>query len=292
VDLIVVGDQFVNPSLATLAKDWQVTVVEAEGIRTEKSAESFAKRIVETAKRVHEFRRAIPRDVPRIRDTAVMGFSAGHLDVKKIVQALSKEKIKGIAILSGSNNVKFSQDNEMVTMAREFLKGDILCISHGDASVGLAKHGFLNPGNREGLCGTGLGALLRALGKDLPAVLDLGSAENGGLMDFLLAIAGSGKRSLKEYPVVGVFCEAHRSTEVGLAMGIVAMGVPVYFWPCLPVTGSPRAMEILSEGARERFGAGFHVLTDKKMEALTKGKLVVKALEGFSGPGMSGKSWE
>jgi len=79
---------------------------------------------------------------------------------------------------------------------------------------------------------------------------------------------------------------------VSLALSLVAMGVSVYFWPCLPVTGSPMTMDVLSKGFQEKFGASLHVLTDKKMEALTKAGIVVKALEGYQGPGMSGKSWE
>ncbi|MBU0575020.1 MAG: hypothetical protein KJ704_02105 [Proteobacteria bacterium] len=65
--------------------------------------------------------------------------------MKKIAAALNEGKIKGIAILAGTNNVKFTQDLPFLTMAQEFLKNDILCISEGDASVSLAKYGFLNP---------------------------------------------------------------------------------------------------------------------------------------------------
>jgi carbon-monoxide dehydrogenase catalytic subunit len=291
VDLIVTGDQFVHPSLAKLARDWQVAVVETGLLKREKNLAAFAKRIVETARQSHGFRREIPKDIPEGKESAIMGFCAEDLDAKKIVKALDKGKIKGIAILSGSNNVKFSQDSEIVTMATEFLKRDILCVSHGDASVGLAKYGFLNPDQRNELCGAALTDLLSSLGKKVPAVLDLGSAENGGAMDFLLAIAGAGRKPLKDYPLVAVFCEANRSTEVSLAMGTVAMGVPVYFWPCLPVTGSPTTMEALSGGCEKKFGAKLHVLTDKKMEALAKANLVVKALEGYGGPGMSGRPW-
>jgi len=39
-----------------------------------------------------------------------MGFSAAEIDVKKIAAALAGGKIKGIAILAGTNNVKFTQD--------------------------------------------------------------------------------------------------------------------------------------------------------------------------------------
>jgi len=75
--------------------------------------------------------------------------------VKKVVEALQGGKIKGIALLAGCNNVKFTQDNESVTMAQELLKKDVLCISEGCTSVGLAKYGLLNPKQRGRIAGKG-----------------------------------------------------------------------------------------------------------------------------------------
>ena len=94
-----------------------------------------------------------------------MGFAVETVEVKKIVGALKGKKIKGIVIFSGSGNVKFSQDNEIVTIAGELLKNDVFCVSEGDASVGLAKHGFLNPRQTEKYCGQGVADLLDLSGE-------------------------------------------------------------------------------------------------------------------------------
>ena len=145
VDLMVVGDQFVNPSLEKLSKEWEVPIVPAESLRREKDTGRFAREIVERVKKSFDFRRNIPRDIPDVRENAMMGFSPENVDVKKILGALNKGQLKGIAILSGSNNVKYTQDQEILTMAQEFLKNDVLCISEGEASVTLAKYGFFNP---------------------------------------------------------------------------------------------------------------------------------------------------
>jgi carbon-monoxide dehydrogenase catalytic subunit len=213
-------------------------------------------------------------------------------EVKKVVAALKEKKIKGVVIFSGSGNVKFSQDHEIVTIAGELLKNDVFCLSEGEASVSLAKYGFLDPAQMEKFCGPGVADLLSSLGKNRPPVLDLGSSENGGVTDWLLGIAGVEKKGLKGYPLAACFPEANRGSEVAEAMWTVSMGVPAYFWPCLPVTGSPKTMEALSQFCQEKFGAKLHVITDKKMEPRTKANLILKGLLREPTPRLSGRPWK
>ena len=290
VDLIVTGDQFVNPSLAALAAEYQVAVVPTETLKGNNAA-AFAGEIVAKALNAFEFRRSIARDIPAAKETALMGLSAADLDVKKIAEALSGGKIKGIAILAGTNNVKFTQDLPFVTLAQEFLKDDILCLSEGDASVSLAKYGFLDPRQAEKHCGKGVAALLKQAGKNLPAVIDLGLSENGGLTEFLLALSAAAGKAVRELPVLACFAEANRSAEAAEALALVAMGVSTFFWPCLPVTGSARTMEALSKLCNERFGAKLVVHTDKKMEPLTKAGMILKVFNRVEDPSISDLPW-
>jgi carbon-monoxide dehydrogenase catalytic subunit len=290
VDLIVVGDQFVNPSLAAIAAEYQVAVVATESLKAQ-NPDAFAKAIVEKAVNAFEFRRSIVRDIPAAKETALMGLSAADLNVKKIAEALNGGKIKGIAILAGTNNVKFTQDLPFVSMAQEFLKDDILCISEGDASVSLAKYGFLNPRQCGKHCGPGVAELLKAAGKNLPAVLDLGVAENGGVAEFLLALSAAAKKPVKELPVLACFAEANRNAEVAEALSLVAMGVSTYFWPSLPVTGSPKTMEALAKLCGEKFGAKLIVHTDKKMEPLAKARMILKVFNRVEDPSLKDHPW-
>ena len=277
VDLIVAGDQCVNPSLAELAKAWKVEIVLTE-ILNRGDLDTFAKEIVEKAQKAFKARGEVSRDIPSIKESAIMGFSIKNVDVKKVVEAITGGKIKGVAILAGCNNVKFTQDNEIVSLARDLLKRDVLCISEGCASISLAKYGLLNPKQRETSCGEGLANLLSSLGKNLPAVIDLGSCENSGVTDFLLTIANVGKKPLKEFPVVACFPEANRTKAVARAAWTVAMGISTYFWPFLPVTGSQKTVEALSKFCEEKFGAKLHVIT-QKMKYLEKSELLIKSLE-------------
>jgi len=277
VDLIVAGDQCVNPSLMELAKIWNVEVVSTE-VLNRGNLSAFAQQIIEKTKESFDFRRGVTRNIPQIKESAVMGFSAKDVDVKKIVDALNGGKIKGIAILAGCNNVKFTQDNETVSIARELLKKDVFCVSEGCASIGLAKYGLLNPKQREANCGKGLLSLLSSLGKNVPAVVDLGSCENGSVTEFLFSLANVGKKHLKELPIVACYPEANRTKAVARAAWTVAMGIPTYFWPFLPVTGSPKTLEALDGFCEKSFGAKLHVIT-QKMEYPEKVELLMKSMQ-------------
>lgn len=291
VDLLVVGDQSVNPSLVEVAKAFEVSVISTETLKPKKDYGSLARGIVEQAKKAFDFRRAVPREIPESCEQATMGFSQSSLDGKKIVSGLQKGSLKGIIILAGSNNVKYTQDQEVVTMAQEFLKKDFLCLSKGETSISLAKYGFLNPSLKERFCGKELADLLSSLGKDIPSVVDIGGGD-GGLTDFLLELAKIGKKEWKDLPMVACYPEANRSSEVTEALGWVAMGITTYFWPSLPVTGSEKVMDAFSKFCSEKFGARLVITTEKKTEARTKASSVIKFLTGEEGYGISGKPWK
>jgi carbon-monoxide dehydrogenase catalytic subunit len=283
VDLIVAGSQYVNPSLAGVAKDWKVTVVATDGLNQKPDPDAFAQSIVEQAVKAYEMRQNIARDIPMVKEQAVMGFTGAEIDINKIVQALESGKIKGIAILAGSNNVKYTQDEVLVTIVKQFLANDILCVSDGEASVSLAKYRLLDPARRDKDCGDGVKKLLAALGQNVPSVIDW------CLTDFLLALGAAGKKALSDYPICAYFPEANRTAEVTKALWTVAMGVSTYFWPCLPVTGSVRTQQALSDFCRQKFGSKLHVVT-QKIDARTKASLFLKEIEAPAA--MSGKSWE
>jgi hypothetical protein len=109
-------------------------------------------------------------------------------------------------------------------------------------------------------------------------VIDLGSCENSGVTDFLLTMASVGKKHLKEFPIVACFPEANRTKAVARAAWTVAMGIPVFFWPFLPVTGSQKTVESLGKFCEEKFGAKLHIITPK-MATLEKSELLLKSLE-------------
>jgi carbon-monoxide dehydrogenase catalytic subunit len=283
VDLIVAGSQFVNPSLVDVAKDWKVTVVPTDVLVQNQDPAAFAQSIVDQAGKAHELRQNISRDIPMVKEPAVMGFSAADIDIDKVIEALDGGQIKGIAILAGSNNVKYTQDEMLVTAAKQFLANDILCISDGEASVSLAKYRLLDPARRDRDCGDGVKRLLESLGENVPSVIDW------CMTDFMLTLAAADKRALSDYPICAYLPEANRTAEVTKAMWTVAMGVSTYFWPSLPVTGSVNMQQALSDFCEQKFGSKLHVVT-QKIDARTKAGLFLKTIDVPAQ--MSGKSWE
>ena len=131
----------------------------------------------------------------------------------------------------------------------------------------------------------------KAAGKDLPAVIDLGLAENGGVSEFLLTLAAAAKQELRSLPILACFAEANRNAEAAEALSLVAMGVTTYFWPCLPVTGSAATMEALGRLCGEKFGARLVVHTDKKMEPLAKARMILAVFNRVEDPSSKDHPW-
>lgn len=281
IDLVVAGDHYVSPALKELAREFNVKVVSPGSINQTLEEGVLAAEIVRMAEESFDLRRDLLRDIPDSVQEGVFGYSSRTLNIDGIVEAVDKNMIKGIAIFAGSNNVRYTQDKEFVTIAKAFLGKDILCLSEGEASVALAKYGLLNPGEKKA-CSDGLKQVLERTGDDVPPVIDCNSAE------VLMALSRAGKKALKEYPVAAYFAEAGHSTDASRAIAMMAMGIPVYFWPCLPVTGSPRALEALTGFCSRSFGGKLNLVT-KRLDAQAKAELFLKSIT--SPPSMSGKAW-
>lgn len=280
VDLLVAGDRGVNPSLTKIAKACSIPVVYAGALGGDGDYDALTARIVEMAQKSFAVRQGgLDRQAPPDRQTAVLGFSGDQVPARAVADALQEGKIKGIAIIAGLGNVKYTQDRFAVVMAEDLLKQDILCLSTGEASITLGKYGLLAPTEVEKYCGRGLAGFLASLGKDIPPVLDFGPAENGAVLELLLAVSGVNGKSLADYPVVACFPEANGVSEVAEALSYVAHGVTTYFWPALPVTGSPKTMKALNEFFQDSFGAALPVQTDKRLEPIDRSRIILKELK-------------
>ena len=117
----------------------------------------------------------------------------------------------------------------------------------------------------------------------MPAVIDWSAA------DFLPALAGAEGKALSEYPIGAYFAEANRSAEVAKAVAMVAMGVSVYFWPSLPITGSTKATGAMETFCSETFGGKLNMVT-AKIDARAKAALFLEEID--ASPSMSGKDWK
>lgn len=285
VDLIISANQGVNPSIKDIAKEYEVPIFSLNGFKKGKTLTSLAKEIVIQAKKSHEFRKSINRDIPQIKESAIIGFSKKDINLKKIFKALDQKEINGVAFLCGSGNVKFTGDQEITSFASEFLKNRVLCFSKGESSIALGKYGYLNPDLNEKFCDKGLSEFLKTLGQ-VPSVIDI---KEGEWIDLLLDLR---KIEKNDYKVVVCYPEASRSQEVTEALGIATLGIDVYFWPTLPVIGSQMALDGLLKFCEENLKAKFYIPLEKKVESRSKATMVLRDLTGKGSYGLSGKPWE
>ncbi len=95
VDLIVIGDQFVNPSLAAIAAEYQVAVVPTETLKGQEPGGLRQGDRGEGRQRLRVPPFECAREIPEAKESALMGLSAADLDVKKIADALERGKDQG-----------------------------------------------------------------------------------------------------------------------------------------------------------------------------------------------------
>ena len=288
IDLILAGDQFVNPSLLSLAGRYNVPVVSTQTLNKCCSSSSggvdCVDSLIQKVKDSKQIRGAFTREVPSAKNTAAMGYSGANLNMKAIADGLSSRNIKGIVIFAGNDNVKLSQDTELTIMTQIFLDSGILCLSEGDASIALSKYGYLTKGS-DISCADSLKKINDVLG--VPAVIDITSY---GMTEFLCALSSACGKAVKDIPVAAVFAEASRNVDVVKAVSAVAFGVNTYFWPALPVGGGQKVVEALKSYCSKLFGASLHVI-GRSMAARVKAANIVTALTGEKGPDVSGNPW-
>ena len=164
VDLIVTGSQFVNPSLAEVAKDWKVALVAADGLEPNADPDALARQIVEQAGKAFEMRQNITRDVPWSKSRPSWAFLPPMWTSTRLWQPWKAEKSRESQFWPEATTSNTPRTKQLVTVARQFLAHDILCISDGEASVSLAKYRLLDPARRDEHCGDGVNELLAALG--------------------------------------------------------------------------------------------------------------------------------
>jgi hypothetical protein len=69
---------FFNPSLKELAKIWKVEIISTEVLKRE-NVVTFARQILEEARKTFDARSSVSKDIPAVKELAIMGFSAKRL---------------------------------------------------------------------------------------------------------------------------------------------------------------------------------------------------------------------
>lgn len=174
-----------------------------------------------------------------------------------LLDLIKNGTIKGIAGIVGCSSVAYGHDTLTAALARELIQKDILVLTAGCTSGGLANCGFTSPEAAE-WAGNSLKAVCRQL--NIPPVLNFGSCLAIGRMEMVaVELAEALGVDLPQLPLVLSAAQwleeqAIADGAYGLALGLtVHLGIPPF------ITGSSVVTETLTEG----------------MEMLTGGKVIV-----------------
>jgi carbon-monoxide dehydrogenase catalytic subunit len=177
--------------------------------------------------------------------------------------AIMSGRIRGVVGIVGCNNPKIRVDSYTNTLTKELLKNNVLILKTGCAALASAKEGMLTPEAALEHAGAGLREVCEAVG--MPPVLHMGSCvDNTRILEAATEVVREGGLGddLSQIPAVGVAPEWMSEKAVAIGCYFVASGIDVVLGHPFHVGGSEKVEKFLGEGAREAFGASFHVCAD------------------------------
>ena len=285
VDAMVVDYQCVLPSLGMWAQCYHTKLISTSFLCRQpgdthiefrpESAKKDATKIVRLAIEGFKSRGKKVQDIPSTKETIIAGFSTEQVvnmlsklnkdaPWQVLVDAIKSGKLAGIAATAGCNNVKLTQDQCHVVMAKELLRNNVLVLTTGCSGGALGKAGFISSTATEKYAGEGLKSFLTELGKamglqtPLPPVWHMGSCvDNSRIQDFAVALANAWGIDIKDMPVVATAPEDMSEKAVAIGTWLVATGWPVHVGIIPYIEGSPLVMQIAENTAKDVYGGFF-----------------------------------
>jgi len=185
-------------------------------------------------------------------DDVVAGVSEKSLvkllggSLSPLIDLIKNGVIKGVAgILGCSNLAAGGHDITTVELTRQLIKRDILVLSAGCTTGGLANCGFCSPSAKE-MAGPGLKLVCEKLG--IPPVLNFGPCLAIGRIEIVVAeLAKALNVDIPQLPVV--ISAPQWLEEQALADGCygLALGLTLHLAQPPPILGSPLVTRILTQ---------------------------------------------
>jgi carbon-monoxide dehydrogenase catalytic subunit len=229
-------------------------------------------------------RKSITIDVPEHGyDDVITGVSEKSLlkllggDLNPLIELVKNGTIKGIAgILGCSNLAAGGHDVNTVALTRELIKRDILVLSAGCTTGGLANCGFCSLSAKE-MAGPGLKAVCEKLG--IPPVLNFGPCLAIGRIEIVASeLAKALGVDIPQLPVV--ISAPQWLEEQALADGCfgLALGLTLHLSQAPAILGSALVTKILTEDLANITGGKVIVEMDPviaadKLQQVINGKL-------------------
>lgn len=292
LDVMVVDVQCIMPSIQAVAECYKTRIVTtARNARipgshyvdfTPENALEKAREVVRLAIAAYRERVGAPCFIPTVKNKVVAGFSLEALydlfaalnpdaPVRVLTDALKRGELRGVVLFAGCNNLKATQDNNYITIAKALAKNDVLLLATGCAAGAYAKLGFLSPAAVDIYAGEGLQTFIRRLEEanvqniqgGLPLIFHMGSCvDNTRAADLATAIANDLGVDTPKIPFVASAPEAMTEKSLSIGSWNVAMGLPVHVGVIPPVLGSELVNGLLLQIARDVFGGHFIWETD------------------------------
>ena len=194
-----------------------------------------------------------------------------------LIEAITAGQVRGAAAIVGCNNPKLPHDHCHVTLAKEFIKRDVLVLATGCATVALGKAGLLMPTGAD-QAGEGLASVCRALG--IPPVLHVGSCvDNSRIMQLCAVLANALGTDISALPVAASAPEWYSEKAAAIGLYAVASGVFTHLGLPPNILGSQMITDLALDGLEGVVGAAFAVEPDPvKAAALMDARISAKRI--------------
>ncbi|MBC3795750.1 anaerobic carbon-monoxide dehydrogenase catalytic subunit [Acetobacterium tundrae] len=282
IEAVVVDVQCIFPALPALAKKYHTRFISTSekakiaGDMFIKFSEATgldnANEIIKIAVENFPNRDASKVEIPDIKQDTLVGYSVeaiiDHLDkvvntntsdamgtVKPLTDVIYAGVIRGAAGVVGCNNPKVEHDYAHVTVLKELIKRDVICVVTGCAAQAAAKAGLLTLEAKE-MCGRGLKEVCERV--NIPPVLHMGSCVDISRILHLVNLCADVKGiDPALLPVVGIAPEWMSEKAVAIANYVVGSGINTYLGIIPQVLGSPNFTKLMTEDCQEFLGAHF-----------------------------------
>ena len=278
VEMMIVDIQCIFPALASIASHYHTKVVSTspkamfEGFThiefdEEKALDSAKELLLEG---VRNFARRDPAQVhiPTGKSPLIGGFTTegvfDHLggryrpSYRPLNNGIIDGRLRGVAGVVGCNTVKSPHDEAHLAMVKELLRHDVLVVQTGCSAIACGKAGLLTPEAAELYAGQGLKEICDAVG--LPPCLHLGSCvDNSRILTACMEICREGGLGddFADLPVAGAAPEWMSDKAVTIAFYVVGSGIFTVIGEPLPVLGSKKVTEYLTDGMEKDIGGKF-----------------------------------
>ncbi|MGL4606773.1 MAG: anaerobic carbon-monoxide dehydrogenase catalytic subunit [Eubacteriaceae bacterium] len=297
IEAVVVDVQCIFPALPALAQNYHTRFIStsqkakiAGDMYVEFSEETgleSASEIVKLAVENFVNRDQDKVEIPELKQDTMIGYSVEtiieHLDavvntqledkmgtVKPLSDVIYAGVLRGAAGIVGCNNPKTEHDLSHITVMKELIKRDVICVVTGCAAQAAAKAGLLTLEAKE-LCSRGLKEVCERV--NIPPVLHMGSCVDiSRILHIVNLVADERGVDPALLPVVGVAPEWMSEKAVAIANYVVGSGINTYLGIVPQVLGSPNFVKLMTEDVQDFIGAHFvfekdpMVMVDKIME--------------------------